>query len=96
MFRLNNSGVSASASYGASPVGVAGDNAVLVTFSPATDLTSGHLVASGCLFATEAKLVSNTNGTVTWAIGVKGRPNLAPTAPGPNADAYAYIVKLLA
>lgn len=97
VFRLNNSGVVPSAAYGPSPIAVSGDNTVVVTLAPAVDATSGALIASGCRFATEAKLVATGNGWVTWAIGVMGQPRLSLGIPGPAGDgSFAFVLKLLA
>jgi hypothetical protein len=92
VFYTNAPGANASAAYGQSPVPVSGDNAVVATFSPASDATSGRLDATGaCDFATEVVLAGNADGTVTWVIGVRGRPNVVGPVASTNAAGQASV-----
>ncbi len=96
VFRLDNSGATATAGYGPAPVAVSGDRAIVVTFSPAANATSGPPVSGGCGFATEVVPTAGAEGTVSWVIGVRGEPRISTVGPGPSGAAFAYVVKLLA
>lgn len=96
VFRLDNSGATATAAYGPAPVAVSGDRAIVVTFSPAANATSGPPASGGCGFATEVVPTASAEGTVSWVIGVRGEPRISTVGPGPSGVAFAYVVKLLA
>lgn len=96
VFRLDNSGATATAGYGPAPVAVSGDRAIVVTFSPAANATSGPPANGGCGFATEVVPTASAEGTVSWVIGVRGEPRISTVGPGPSGAAFAYVVKLLA
>ncbi len=96
VFYLSSLGVNVSPpGYGQAPIPVSGENTVVLNFNPAVDTTTGRLDATGsCDFAEEVKLAGSQDGTVTWVIGVRGRPTPIGVASTNVSGQSSYTVKL--